>query len=56
MSVKEDRVVESLLFSAGKPLSVEEIQETTGLLPKHVTDAIDISCSPITSTGKMTPP
>ncbi len=41
MSVKEDRVVESLLFSAGKPLSVEEIQETTGLPPKHVTDAID---------------
>ena len=41
MSVKEDRLVESLLFSAGKPLSVEEIQETTGLSPKHVADAID---------------
>ncbi len=41
MSVKEDRVVESLLFSAGKPLSVEEIQETTGLSPKHVSEAID---------------
>jgi segregation and condensation protein B len=41
MSIKEDRVVESLLFSAGKPLSIEEIQETTGLSPKHVTDAID---------------
>jgi segregation and condensation protein B len=41
MSVKEDRVVESLLFSAGKPLGVEEIQETTGLSPKHVTDAIE---------------
>lgn len=41
MSVKEDRVVESLLFSAGKPLSVEEIQETTGLSPKHVAEAID---------------
>mgnify|MGYP001565558581 FL=1 len=41
MSVKEYRVVESLLFSAGKPLSIEEIQETTGLPPKHVTDAID---------------
>jgi len=41
MSVKEDRIVESLLFSAGKPLSVEEIQETTGLSPKHITDAID---------------
>ncbi len=32
MSVKEDRLVESLLFSAGKPLSIEEIQETTGLI------------------------
>jgi segregation and condensation protein B len=41
MSVKEDRMVESLLFSAGKPLSIEEIQETSGLSPKHITDAID---------------
>ncbi|HUS99954.1 MAG TPA: SMC-Scp complex subunit ScpB [Candidatus Thermoplasmatota archaeon] len=41
MSIKEDRLVESLLFSAGKPLSVEEIQETSGLSPKHITDAID---------------
>ncbi len=40
MSVKEDRLVESVLFSAGKPLSVEEIQETTGLPPKHVAEAI----------------
>jgi len=41
MSIKEDRLVESLLFSAGKPLSVEEIQETTGLPPKHVNEAIE---------------
>jgi segregation and condensation protein B len=41
MSVKEDRLVESLLFSAGKPLSVEEIQETSGLPPRHITDAIN---------------
>jgi segregation and condensation protein B len=41
MSVKEDRLVESLLFSAGKPLSIEEIQETTGLSPKHVSEAIE---------------
>jgi segregation and condensation protein B len=41
MSIKEDRIVESLLFSAGKPLSVEEMQETTGLSPKHVTDSIE---------------
>jgi segregation and condensation protein B len=41
MSVKEDRLVESLLFSAGKPLSVEDIQENTGLSPTHVADAIE---------------
>jgi len=41
MSVKEDRLVESLLFSAGKPLSIEEIQETSGLSPKHVGEAIE---------------
>jgi segregation and condensation protein B len=34
-------LVESLLFSAGKPLSIEEIQETTGLTPKHITEAIE---------------
>ena len=41
MSVKEDRLVECLLFSAGKPLSTEEIQETTGLSPKHVSEVIE---------------
>jgi segregation and condensation protein B len=41
MSIKEDRLVESVLFSAGKPLSLEEIQESTGLPPKHVTEAIE---------------
>jgi segregation and condensation protein B len=41
MSIKEDRVVESLLFSAGKPLSMEEIQETTGLSPNHITEALE---------------
>ena len=41
MSIKEDRIVESLLFSAGKPLSIDEIQDTTGLSPKHVTEAIE---------------
>jgi segregation and condensation protein B len=41
MSIKEDRIVESLLFSAGKPLSIDEIQETTGLPAKHVTEAIE---------------
>lgn len=41
MSVKEDRLVESVLFSAGKPLSVEEIQTATGLSPKQITDAVE---------------
>lgn len=41
MGVKEDRLVESVLFSAGKPLSIDEIQETTGLSPKHITDALE---------------
>lgn len=41
MSIKENRLVESLLFSAGKPLSIEEIRETTGLTPKHITEAIE---------------
>ncbi|HVQ00615.1 MAG TPA: SMC-Scp complex subunit ScpB [Candidatus Thermoplasmatota archaeon] len=41
MGVKEDRIVESVLFSAGKPLSVEEIQQTTGLSPKHILEAIE---------------
>jgi len=41
MGVKEDRLVESVLFSAGKPLSVEEIQQATGLTPKHILEAIE---------------
>jgi segregation and condensation protein B len=41
MGVKEDRIVESVLFSGGKPLSVEEIQQATGLSPKHVLEAIE---------------
>jgi segregation and condensation protein B len=41
MGVKEDRLVESVLFSAGKPLGIEEIQEATGLSHKQVTTAVD---------------
>jgi segregation and condensation protein B len=41
MGIKEDRIIESVLFSAGKPLSVEEIQQATGLTPKHVLEAIE---------------
>jgi segregation and condensation protein B len=41
MGVKEDRLVESVLFSAGKPVSVEEIQTSTGLAPKQVQDSLE---------------
>jgi segregation and condensation protein B len=41
MGVKEDRLVESVLFSASKPLSVSEISAATNLSKKKVTDAID---------------
>ena len=42
MGVKEERLVESVLFSASKPVSIDEIKEATGLTTKKVTDAIDI--------------
>jgi segregation and condensation protein B len=41
MGVKEDRLVESVLFSAGKPVSVEEIQTSTGLAPKQVQESLE---------------
>lgn len=40
MGEKEKRLVESVLFSASKPVSINEIKEATGLSPKKVTDAI----------------
>jgi segregation and condensation protein B len=40
MVVKEKRLVESVLFSASKPVSINEIKEATGLPPKKIDEAI----------------
>ena len=42
MSEKEKRLVESVLFSASKPVSINEIKESTGLPPKKVTGALEM--------------
>lgn len=42
MSEKEKRLVESVLFSASKPVSINEIKESTGLSPKKVTGALEM--------------
>ena len=42
MSKKEKRLVESVLFSASKPVSINELKEATGLSPKKVTDALEM--------------
>ena len=36
MGVKEKRLVESVLFSASKPISINEIKEATGLSPDKI--------------------
>lgn len=41
MSVKEERLVESVLFSASNPVSIEEIKEATGLSKKQVIQALE---------------
>ena len=41
MGEKEERLVESVLFSASQPITLAEIKETTGLTPKKITDALD---------------
>jgi segregation and condensation protein B len=41
MAVKEKRLVESVLFSASKPVSINEIREVTGLNPKIIKKTID---------------
>ena len=41
MGVKEDRLVESVLFAASKPVSIQDIKESTGLSPNQITTAID---------------
>lgn len=40
MGQREDRLVESVLFSASQPVSVSEIMEATGLSRKQVNEAI----------------
>jgi len=41
MAVNEKRLVESVLFSAGKPISIKEIKETTKLSTKKIKKTID---------------
>lgn len=41
MGVKEKSLVESVLFSASKPLSIKEIKEATGLDTKDVKEALE---------------
>ena len=41
MGSKEQRLVESVLFSASKPVSLDEIKEATGLSIKKINKAID---------------
>jgi segregation and condensation protein B len=41
MGLKEKRLVESVLFSAGKPISINEIKETTNLSPEKIKTTLD---------------
>ncbi len=41
MSVKEKRLVESVLFSATKPISINEIKLSTGLSPNKIKKTLD---------------
>ena len=41
MGVKEERLVESVLFSASMPVGINEIKEATGLSKQKVMDAIE---------------
>ena len=41
MGIKEKRLVESVLFSASKPVSINEIKETTALTPNKIKKTID---------------
>jgi segregation and condensation protein B len=40
MGLREERLVESVLFSASKPVGIEEIKEASGLPKKKVTEAL----------------
>lgn len=52
MAVKEKRLVESVLFSASKPVSLNEIKEVTGLNPKIIKETIDELISDYNVTRK----
>jgi segregation and condensation protein B len=41
MGIREERKVESVLFSAGKPVSISEIQQATNTTRKKVVDALE---------------
>jgi len=41
MGIKENRLVESVLFSASKPVSINEIKNATYLPPKKIKDIIE---------------
>jgi len=41
MGLKEKRLVESVLFSASKPISINEIKETTHLSPEKIKTTLD---------------
>ncbi len=41
MGLREERLVESVLFSASKPVGIEEIKEASGLPKKKVTEALE---------------
>lgn len=41
MGLREERLVESVLFSASKPVGIEEIKEASGLSKKKVAEALE---------------
>ena len=41
MGIKEKRLVESVLFSASKPVGINEIKEATDLPPKKIKDTLE---------------
>ena len=41
MGKKEKRLIESVLFSSSKPVSINEIKEATDLPPKKIKDALE---------------
>ena len=41
MGIKDKRLVESVLFSASKPISINEIKETTGLTTKKIQKTLE---------------